>query len=77
MVSDRLEGMQFDVAVIGGGPAGSSAAITAARAGLRVLLVEKGPYGRDKVCGDGLTPNLEESWQSINADALSTQSLVL
>ena len=48
--------MQFDVAVIGGGPAGSSAAITAARAGLRVLLVEKGPYGRDKVCGDGLTP---------------------
>jgi hypothetical protein len=28
-------------------------------------------------CGDGLTPNLEESWQSINADALSTQSLVL
>ena len=34
--------MKFDVAVIGGGPAGSSAAITAARAGLRVLLVEKG-----------------------------------
>jgi electron transfer flavoprotein-quinone oxidoreductase len=47
-MDDRLAGMQFDVAVIGGGPAGSSAAITAARAGLRVLLVEKGPYGRDK-----------------------------
>lgn len=52
----RLATVQFDIAVIGGGPAGSSAAITAARAGLRVLLVEKGPYGRDKVCGDGLTP---------------------
>jgi geranylgeranyl reductase family protein len=47
---------QFDVLIIGGGPAGSAAAITAARAGLKVVLFEKGPYGRDKVCGDGLTP---------------------
>jgi geranylgeranyl reductase family protein len=42
--------------IIGGGPAGSAAAITAARAGLSVTLFEKGPHGRDKVCGDGLTP---------------------
>lgn len=48
--------MQFDIAIIGGGPGGSAAAISAARAGLRVVLCEKGPYGRDKVCGDGLTP---------------------
>jgi geranylgeranyl reductase family protein len=47
---------QFDVLIIGGGPAGSAAAITAARAGLKVVLFEKGSYGRDKVCGDGLTP---------------------
>ena len=33
--------MQFDVAIIGAGPGGSSAAITAARAGLKVLLLEK------------------------------------
>lgn len=48
--------MQRDVLIIGGGPAGSAAAITAARAGLSVTLFEKSPYGRDKVCGDGLTP---------------------
>ena len=47
---------RHDVLIIGGGPAGSAAAITAARAGLNVVLFEKGPNGRDKVCGDGLTP---------------------
>ncbi len=42
--------------VIGAGPAGAAAAITAARAGASVLVLDKAPYGRDKVCGDGLTP---------------------
>ncbi len=45
-----------DIAVIGGGPAGAATAIRAARAGAKVIVFEKGPYGRDKVCGDGLTP---------------------
>ena len=45
-----------DIAVIGGGPAGAATAIRAARAGARVLVVEKGAHGRDKICGDGLTP---------------------
>ncbi|MGY6500277.1 MAG: geranylgeranyl reductase family protein [Acidimicrobiales bacterium] len=45
-----------DLIVIGAGPAGSAAAIRAARAGANVTVFEKGRYGRDKVCGDGLTP---------------------
>ena len=45
-----------DVAVIGAGPAGAATAIRAARAGARVTVFEKGAPGRDKVCGDGLTP---------------------
>ena len=42
----------FDLAVIGGGPAGTSAAITAARAGARVLLLERGRLPRQRVCGE-------------------------
>jgi geranylgeranyl reductase family protein len=44
-----------DVLVVGGGPAGSAAAVTAARAGLDVTLVDKATFPRDKCCGDGLT----------------------
>ena len=42
----------FDLIVIGGGPAGTSAAITSARAGSRVLLLEQGRFPRQKVCGE-------------------------
>src|SRR5258708_35535799 len=42
----------YDVAVVGGGPAGSAAAITARRAGARVLLIERGKFPRQKVCGE-------------------------
>lgn len=42
----------FDVVVIGGGPAGCAAAITAARRGKRVALLEVGRYPRHKVCGE-------------------------
>ena len=45
-----------DVLVIGGGPAGAATAIRAASAGARVTVFEKGAPGRDKICGDGLTP---------------------
>src|SRR3954453_12145485 len=44
-----------DVAVVGGGPAGCAAAISLARAGRDVVLVDKARFPRDKCCGDGLT----------------------
>jgi menaquinone-9 beta-reductase len=48
--------MIHDVIVVGAGPAGSSAASFLARRGLNVLLLDKSGFPRDKVCGDGLTP---------------------
>jgi len=45
----------FDVAVVGGGPAGSTAAYRLAAAGARVLLVDKARFPRDKPCGGGVT----------------------
>ncbi len=43
---------QFDLAIVGGGPAGTSAAITAARLGARVVLFEAKGFPRHKVCGE-------------------------
>ncbi len=42
----------FDLVVIGAGPAGCAAAISAADRGLKVLLLEAGRYPRHKVCGE-------------------------
>jgi flavin-dependent dehydrogenase len=45
-----------DVIVAGGGPAGCVAAIILARAGVRVRLLERATFPRDKLCGDTLNP---------------------
>ena len=45
-----------DLLVIGGGPAGASAAYWAAGQGLDVMIVERRAFPRDKTCGDALTP---------------------
>jgi geranylgeranyl reductase family protein len=46
---------QYDVLVVGAGPAGSATATHLARVGARVLLAEKARFPRDKPCGGGLT----------------------
>jgi flavin-dependent dehydrogenase len=45
-----------DVLVVGAGPAGSIAALVLARAGVRVQLIDRARFPRDKLCGDTLNP---------------------
>jgi flavin-dependent dehydrogenase len=60
----------YDLIVIGGGPAGTSAAITCVRNGARVLLLERGRFPRQKVCGEFVSA---ESL-SLLAELLATQN---
>jgi geranylgeranyl reductase family protein len=46
----------FDLAIVGGGPAGASCAAFSAAAGLRTVLLERETFPREKVCGDCINP---------------------
>ena len=76
-----------DVVVVGAGPAGTAAAISVARAGREVVLVDKARFPRDKCCGDGLTtlalrelealglrPEVIASWTWVDAAWLRSPS---
>lgn len=73
--------MQHDIeiAIIGAGPAGTTAAATLARAGRDVVAFDRATFPRDKCCGDGLTalalrelealglsPSTVASWQAVD-----------
>ncbi len=58
--------MRADALVIGGGPAGSSAAIRLARSGRRVTLYEKARFPRPKLCGGFLSPEGLEDLEDLN-----------
>jgi len=52
---DQPSHLEADVVIVGGGPAGSAAAIELASAGRSVIVLDKSVFPRDKCCGDGLT----------------------
>lgn len=64
------------VIIVGGGPAGSAAAIVLARNGVEVAVIDKEEFPRDKICGDALsldvinqlpmiTPGLDEKFDKL------------
>ncbi|WP_421999479.1 geranylgeranyl reductase family protein [Roseovarius mucosus] len=56
---------RFDVIVIGAGPAGASAAYVAARAGLRVALIDRKTFPREKLCGGLITGRARRHYAEI------------
>lgn len=71
MISDRKE--SYDAVVIGGGPAGSAAAITYARAGRRVLLAEAVNVARFKA-GETLPPSAYPLLRDLGVASLVTDA---
>ena len=83
------DGVTFDVAVIGAGPAGVAASVELARAGRDVVLLDKATFPRDKICGDGITtsalrhlewlgldPGVVASWCDVQDVVLRSPSAV-
>ncbi len=66
--------MIFDVAIVGGGPAGAACAAVCAEAGLKTLLLERAQFPRDKVCGDCLNP---AAWPVLERLGLANRVLTL
>ncbi|MFL6257002.1 MAG: NAD(P)/FAD-dependent oxidoreductase [Pyrinomonadaceae bacterium] len=51
---------EFDAIIVGGGPAGASAAVHLAASGARVLLAERERFPREKLCGEFISPECLE-----------------
>jgi flavin-dependent dehydrogenase len=69
-IADRVHDVTrdaWDIIVIGAGPAGSLAAVHAARAGLRTLLIDAKHFPREKVCGGYLNRRALESLRQSGA----------
>jgi flavin-dependent dehydrogenase len=65
----------FDAIVVGGGPAGAIAAIVLARAGARVLVLDRARFPREKLCGDTLNPGALAILTRLGLESVATRGL--
>lgn len=62
------------VVIVGAGPAGTAAAITLARKGVEVAVIDKATFPRDKCCGDGLTTGALRRFEALGLDPATLPS---
>lgn len=58
----------YDLIIVGAGPAGLATALTLRESGLKILLLEKSTFPRDKICGDALSVDVINQLYRINED---------
>jgi len=65
--------LKFDVAIVGGGPAGLATAIAASERGLSVVVCDSRTPPIDKGCGEGLMPDAVERLRSWRVEIPATE----
>ena len=66
----------IDLAIIGGGPAGSAAALEARRRGLKVAIWERERFPRDKVCGEFVSAESVPLLKNVIPEVLQNASVI-
>jgi menaquinone-9 beta-reductase len=61
-----LNESRFEVCIVGAGPAGTSAALQLAKAGIRCALIDKSAFPREKICGDGISGRSLEALKELD-----------
>ena len=62
-----MEVQKFDIVIIGAGPAGCACAYMLSGKGLKVALIEKDCFPRDKICGDALSADVVNQFFRMDA----------
>ncbi len=61
-----MEPLKFDVIIVGAGPAGCTAAFMLSGKGLKIALLDKDMFPRDKICGDAFGADVTKQFNLIN-----------
>ena len=61
----------FDIAITGAGPAGAACALALKGSGLKVVMIDKSTFPRDKICGDALGGRVKKVLKELSPELLS------